>query len=204
MGTYGWRLARPAWPAGASATVLAVAALAAVLDWADDVPGTLAVGRRTGLVVAAVAAAALRDPAAGVLDATPYPRRVRRLLPSACALLALAPAALVPALVQAGRVPGVPWSGLALEVAAMAALACAAGVWCTGRVDPGLVGWVAPMLLLLVDETTPMGPWLTAAPGPRWAEGRVGWAVAGAAGVVVLLAGLRDPAARRALLSPYR
>jgi hypothetical protein len=192
MYAYWWRLARPGWLFGAAATALAIAVTALVLGWADDVPGTLYTGHWINLVVAAAAAAPLRDPAAAVLDATPYPRRRRRLAPIGCVLLSAALLWLAFAAIQAARVPGVPWGGLALETAGMCAVACAIGTWCSDRVDPGVAGSAAPALLVLFDGTLPLGPWLTADPGPRWAAGRTGWAMLAVAGITALVVRLRD------------
>ncbi|MEU4238315.1 hypothetical protein [Actinoplanes sp. NPDC026619] len=192
MYTYRWRLARPGWLAGAAATALAVAVTALVLGWADDVTGTLFTGHWINLVVAATAAAPLRDPAAAVLDATPYSRRRRRLAPAGCALLAAALWWAAFAAAQARRVPGVPWAGLALETAGMCVVACATGMWCIGHADPGVTGSAVVALLLLFDGALPFGPWLTAEPGPHWAAGRTAWAALAAAGLVAVLARSRN------------
>jgi hypothetical protein len=69
-------------------------------------------------------------------------------------------------------------------------------VFCAGRADPGLVGAGVLVLLVLIDETTGIGPWLTAWPGPHWQAGRTAWAVLAVVAALVLLAGLRDPAGR--------
>jgi hypothetical protein len=108
MYMYSWRLARPRWLVDAAATALAIAEAALVLGWADDVPGTLYTGHWINLVVAAAAAAPLRDPAAAVLDATPYSRRQRRLAPISCVLHSAALLWLACAAVQATRVPVCP------------------------------------------------------------------------------------------------
>jgi hypothetical protein len=198
MNTYWWRLSRPAWIAGTVAVACGVGLGAWALGWADDVDGTCWTFGRISIVIASAVAAPLRDLAAPVLDATPYPRRVRRLAPPACAVLVLVVAWLALAAVQAARVPDVPWGGLAVELAGMASVAMAVGVFGAGRVDPGLIGAGVLALIVLIDETTGVGPWLTATPGPHWQAGRTAWAILAVAGLLVLLAGLRDPARRRA------
>jgi hypothetical protein len=194
MNTYRWRLSRPAWIAGAAAVACALYAGVWALGWTADVDGTCWAFGRISIVLAAAAAAPLRDRAAPVLDATPYDRRLRRLAPPACAVLALGLVWVALAAVQALRVPGVPWGGLAIQAVAMAAVACGAGAPFARRADPGLVGAAALTLVVLIDETTGIGPWLTAWPGPRWDAGRAAWAALAVLAAAVLVAGLRDPA----------
>jgi hypothetical protein len=197
MSTYWWRLSRPAWIAGAAAVAVALYAAAWGLGWSDDVDGSCWTFGRLSIVVASGVAAPLGDRAAPVLDATPYARRLRRLVPPAAALLALGGTWLVLAGIQAVRVPGVPWDGLVVEALAMAAVACAAGALVAGRADPGLAGAAALTLIVLADETTGIGPWLTAGPGPHWTAGRTAWAVLAVVATAVTLAALRDPAFSR-------
>jgi hypothetical protein len=196
MNTYWWRLSRPGWTLGAVAVACGVGLGAFALGWADDVDGTCWTTGRIGIVLASAVAAPLRDLAAPVLDATPYRRRLRRLAPPACAVLTLVVVWLALAAMQATRVPGVPWGGLAVEAVGMAAVASAVGVFCAGRADPGLVGAGVLVLIVLIAETTGIGPWLTAWPGPHWQTGRIAWAVLAVVAALVLLAGLRDPARR--------
>jgi hypothetical protein len=196
MNEYRRRLSRPEWTVGAAAVAAAIYLTAFALGWADDVDGTCWTMGRVSIVLAAAVAASLRDPAAPVLDATPYPRRRRRLGPPGYAALMCGAVWAALAVVQAIRVPGVPWPGLAGEAAAMAALACAIGALVAGRVDPGLVAAGTLTLIVLIDETVPVGPWLTAPPGPHWTAGRTAWAVVAVVAAVVTLAALRDPARR--------
>jgi hypothetical protein len=194
MKTYWWRLSRPAWLAGAAAVAVALYAAAWALGWSDDVDGTCWTFGRLSIVVASGVAAPLRDRAAPVLDATPYARRLRRLTPPAGALLTLGGVWFALAVIQAVRVPGVPWGGLVVEAVAMAAVAGAAGALVAGRADPGLVGAAVLTLIVLADETTGIGPWLTAWPGPHWTAGRTAWAVLAVLAAAVTVAALRDPA----------
>jgi tetrahydromethanopterin S-methyltransferase subunit C len=52
-------------------------------------------------------------------------------------------------------------------------------------------------LIVLIDQTTPLGPWLTADLGPRWDTGRTAWTLLGATGAGLVLLQLRDPGGRR-------
>jgi hypothetical protein len=196
VNTYWWRLARRGWIAGAAAGICAIVILTLILGGVDDVAGTVSVGHLIDMVIATAVAAPLRDVAAAVLDATEYPRLLRRLAPSGCALLPLAVLWLTVAAAQATRVAGVPWGGLAVEAAAMATIACAAGACCAGRADPGQVGTGVLALIVLIDETAPLGPWLTAGLGPRWDSGRVAWVLLGAVGAGLVLYQVRDPGGR--------
>jgi hypothetical protein len=197
MNAYWWRLSRPAWLAGAAAVAVAVYAAAWALGWSDDVAGTCWTFGRISIVTAAGVAASIGDRAAPMLDATPYLRLVRRLAPPACAATALGAVWLSLALVQAARVPDVPWAGLVLEAVAMAAVAGALGAAGAARVDPGLVGGGVLALIVVADETSGIGPWLTAWPGPHWTAGRTAWAVLAVIAAGVTLAALRDPAPGR-------
>jgi hypothetical protein len=197
MTGYRWRLSRPAWIAGAAATAVALYAATWALGWIGDVNGTCWAFGRISIVVAAGVAAPLRDRAASVLDVTPYARRKRRLIPPLGAALVLGGTWLALAVVQATRVRGVPWGGLALEAVAMVAVAGAVGALVADRVDPGLAGAGTLTLIVLIDETTGIGPWLTAWPGPHWTAGRTAWAVFAVVATAVTLAALRDPAVGR-------
>lgn len=203
MTAYWWRLSRRGWLAGAATGVCAVVVLTRVLNLAGDVAGTVLVGHLINMVVASAVAAPLGDAAAAVLDATAYPRLPRRLAPSGCALLQLATIWLTVAAAQATRVGGVPWGGLAVEAAAMTAVACAAAASGAGRADPGLVGTGVLALIVTIDQSMPAGPWLTADAGPRWEAGRVAWLLLGAAGAVIVLLRLRDPGGRRVRPRPW-
>ncbi len=141
MTAYWMRLARPGWVAGASGAAVGLGVAYAALGWADDVPGTMLAARRVMLVLAVALAAPLRDLAAAVLDGTPYSRQGRRLAPSAVAAAALLVVALTLAVIQQRRVAGVPWPGLAMEAAGLAAVAVAAAAWCPARVDQRSPQW---------------------------------------------------------------
>src|SRR5258705_13810301 len=135
MTAYWMRLARPGWVAGASGAAVGLGVAYAALGWADDGPGTMLAARRVMLVLAVAPAAPSGDLAAAVLDGTPYSRQGRRLAPSAVAAAALLVVALTLAVIQQRRVAGVPWPGLAMEAAGLAAVAVAAAAWCPARVD---------------------------------------------------------------------
>ncbi|WP_306206401.1 hypothetical protein [Actinoplanes sp. RD1] len=185
MAAYRWRLARPSWLAAATALAAGIAALAAATGSADDAAGTLSAARRIDVVLAAAVAAALRDQAAAVHDATPRPRWARRLAPAACALTVLGGGWLLLACVQSTRVRDLPWAELAVEAAALTAVACAAGLWTGLRTDPGLTAGGALALLVLTAETTPL------------LAGRRAWILVALAALAVATRGLRDPARRR-------
>jgi hypothetical protein len=196
MNRYWMRLARPGWLAGASSTAVGLEVASAALGLTDDVPGTVLTARRVMLVLVVALAAPLRDLAAAVFDGTPYSRAGRRLAPSAVAAVALLVVALVLAVIQAGRVAGVPWLGLGTEAVGMAAVAVAAAAWCPARVDPVFAAITAVVLLVVLDQASPSGPWLTADPGSRWQTGRWAWLAVTALGAAAVAGGLRDPAAR--------
>jgi hypothetical protein len=199
---YWLRLARPGWVVGASGTAVGLGVAYAAVGRADDVPGTVVTARWVMLVLVAALAAPLRDLAAAVLDGTPYSRRGRRLAPTAMAAAALLVVALVMAVIQHGRVAGVPWSGLALESAGFAAVALAAAAWCPSRVDPVFAAIASVVLLVVVDQASPLDPWLTAVPGPRWEAGRWIWVAVTLLGGAAVVGGLRDPAARGLIRHP--
>jgi hypothetical protein len=196
MMVYWMRLARPRWLIGASGAAVGLAVASTALGWADDVPGTVLTARRVMLVLVAALAAPLRDLAATVLDGTPYSRPGRRLAPSAVAAAGLLVVALALAVIQAGRVAGVPWPGLAAEAMGMAAVAVAAAAWCPARVDPVFAAITAVVLLVTLDQASPFGPWLTADPGHRWDAGRWAWLAVTGLGATAIAGGLRDPAGR--------
>jgi hypothetical protein len=182
---YRWRLARPGWLAGGAILIAAIALTAVALGWSEDVAGTVFTAHRMTIVLATVAAAAFKDRAAAVLDATAYHRKRRRLAPPGLALVTVGPVVIAWGLVQAVRLDGVPWPTLALESAGMCAIAGAAGAWTPVRADPGLIGAAVPTLLVLVAETTPLA---------RYLDDASTWAVLTPVGAVLLLVGLRDPA----------
>jgi hypothetical protein len=197
MNRYWMRLARPGWLAGASSTAVGLGVASAALGWADDVPGTVLTARRVMLVLVVALAAPLRDRAAAVLDGTPYSRPGRRLAPTGVAAAALLVPAVGLAAIQAGRVAGASWLGLAAEAIGLAAVAVAAAAWCPARLDPVYPAITAVVLLVLLDQVSPFGPWLTADPGERWDAGRWAWLAVTALGAAAAAGGLRDPAARR-------
>jgi len=184
---YWWRLSRPGWLAGAAATGAAIALAGP--------PAGAAAGHAVNIALATAVAAALRDPAAEVLDAAPRRRARRRLAPVGCAVLAAAATWPAATALLAARAPGLPWRGLAVEAAAMVAVACAAGVRCADA-EPGLAGAGVLAVVVLLDQGIPGGSWLTGEPGPRWDRGREAWVLIGLAAAVVVLAGVRDPAGR--------
>ncbi|WP_433723104.1 hypothetical protein ACQP2Y_45825 [Actinoplanes sp. CA-051413] len=208
MMRYWTRLARPGWVAGASGTAVGLAVASAAVGWADNVPGTVHSARPVMLVLAVALAAPLRDLAAAVLDSTQFSRPGRRLAPPAVAATELLVVALALAVLQATRVRGAPWAGLAVEAVGMAAVAVAAGTWCPARVDPVFAAITAVGLLVLLDQASPFGPWLTAGPGHRWEAGRWAWLAVTALGLVAIAGGLRDPGGgglrRRLRMFPYR
>jgi hypothetical protein len=194
MMTYWMRLARPGWVAGASGTAVGLGAASAALGRAGDVPGTVVVARNVMLVLVVALAAPLRDLAAAVLDGTPYSRPHRRLAPPAVAAGAVLGVASVLAVVQDRRVGGVPWAGLALEAAGLATVAVAAAAWSPARIDPVFAAIAAVLVLVVLDQSSPQGPWLTAGPGAHWAASRWTWLAVIVVGAVVVAGGLRDPA----------
>ena len=201
---YRLRLARPGWVAGASGTAIGLWAAYVALGRADDVPGTVTAARLVMLVLVAAVAAPLRDLGAAVFDGTPYPRAGRRLAPPATAAAAVVLVAALLTVVQHGRVAGVPWPGLAVEPAGLAAVALAAAAWCPRRVDPVFAAITAMVLLVVMDQASPFGPWLTAVPGPRWEASRWIWLGVSVLGGAAVAGGLRDPARRGLIHRPQR
>jgi hypothetical protein len=198
MNAYWWRLIRPGWFTGAAAVGCAVVVVPQLLGEVGDLPAAISAGHGVNAILATAAAAPLRDPAAAVLDAAPYPRARRRLAPVGHAVFVLTVTWLALMALQALRVPGMPWGGLAVEAVAMIAIACAAGIRCTGCTDPGLAGAAVLAVIVLIDQGTAHGPWLTGGPGQGWETGREAWPLLGAGGMLVMLLGLREPARRRA------
>ena len=196
MTAYWMRLSRPGLVAGASAAAVGLGVASAALGWAGDVPGTVLAARQVILVLVVALAAPLRDLAAAVFDGTPYSRLRRRLAPPAVAAAALLCVASTLATVQDRRVAGVPWPGLALEATGLAAVAVTAAAWCPARVDPVFAAITAVLLLVVLDQAAPLGPWLTAGPGPRWEASRWTWLAATVLGATTAVSGLRDPAGR--------
>jgi hypothetical protein len=199
---YWLRQARPGWVAGTSGTGVGLGVAYVVLGRADDVPGTVTAARSVMLVLVAALAAPLRDLGAAVFDGTPYSRPGRRLAPAAMAATAVLVVTVLLTVVQHGRVAGVPWPGLAVEPAGLAAVALAAGAWCPPRVDPVFAAIAAVVLLVVVDQASPFGPWLTAVPGARWEAGRWIWVAVTVLGGAAVAGGLRDPARRGLLRHP--
>jgi len=193
---YWLRLARPGWVIGASGAAVGLAVASAALGRADDVPGTVLTARYVLLVLVVALAAPLRDRAAAVLDGTPYSRPGRRLAPTGVAAAAVLVPAVVLAVIQSGRVADAAWPGLAAEAVGLAAVAVAAAAWCPARWDPVFPAISAVVLLVLLDQMSPVGPWLTAGPGNRWDAGRWAWVAVTALGAATAAGGLRDPAAR--------
>ena len=163
---------------------------------ADDVAGSIIAGRLVAAVLSIGVAAAFLDPAAPVSDAAPFPRLRRRLIPPALSLAALIAVGIALALVQAARVPDLPWPALLLQTAGLLTLSAAAAAAFGNRVDPGNLAAITTVGLITLDARAPWGPVLTAGPGDDWARANVVWAVLIAVFTVFVAVGLRDPAVR--------
>lgn len=191
---YWIRNLRPAWLVGAALTAALVGLLLALAGSSDSVPNTINAARAVGAVLCIAVAAGFADPAAAVLDGTPFRRWRRRLTPPALTLGAVTAVGSALAAVQATRVPGVPWPAIALQWLGLAMVSAAVGAVCRGRVEPGLVAPFVVVGLLTFDARAPWDPILTAPPQARV---HVAWSavilIAGAS----VAAGLADPGRRR-------
>lgn len=183
----------------AAGAVAVVAFVAARLDGTPDTLGDL---RVVGLLLALSSGYVLDDGAAVTLQASPYGLARRLWLRIGCAVAFVIPlwtAALVYAIPSAPA--GDRWTlgfGVTVELAAVLTVAWAVAVWGrrSGFEHPGIV--TTPVLLasLLVAASVSRAPMLVG-PGPQWTEAHVRWAVVLVAAAGALVAGMRDPAARR-------
>lgn len=166
---------------------LPAAVVAVVLMLRGGGPDTVTYARELGLLLALGGGYALDDGAAETLRAGPYGLARRLGLRMGLAVVVVVP------LWAAGIARTDRWAaGLTIELATGLAVVWAVAVW--GRrlgVDrPGLI--TSPVLLALLLAATRM----IVGPGPQWTTTHLRWSGVLAGATIVLIAGMRDPAAR--------
>lgn len=159
--------------------------------------------RLASLVLAAGVASALDDPAASMTDATSVPAAARRGLRVVITVASGAVAWALALGIARWRFgdAAIPVSWLTLEVAALAAAALAVATTVIGRGHSSGTSAAAPALLcfaiafrLIPDRWTLLG----GEPGTAmWTQAHQRWAILLAACALIVVRGMRDPAARR-------
>jgi hypothetical protein len=157
--------------------------------------------RTLGLLLALGSGYVLDDGAAVTLEASPYGLARRLWLRIGCATAVVAP---LWTLMVAYLLPSAPagdrWAvglGVTVELAAVLAVGWAVAAWGRRRgVDhPGIVTTPALLAALLVAASMSRAPMLVG-PGPQWTVAHVRWSGVLVGAMCVLLAAMRDPAAR--------
>jgi hypothetical protein len=184
-------------PFGPAATAL-VAFLVVRRGGTDDVVGDV---RVLGLLLALGSGYVLDDGAAVTLQASPYGLARRLWLRIGCGAAVVIPlwiwmlAYLLPSAPAGDR-----WSlglGLGVELAAVLAVVWAVAAWGRRRgvEHPGII--TTPVLLasLFLAASIARAPMLTGL-GPQWTSAHLRWSVVLVAATGMLVAGMRDPAAR--------
>jgi hypothetical protein len=185
-------------PFGPSA-VAVVALLVARRGGTHDVVGDL---RLLGLLLALGGGYVLDDGAAVTLQASPYALARRLWLRIGCAAAAVVPqwaamlAFLLPSAPSSDR-----WTlglGLTVELAAALTVVWAVAVWGRrhGVEHPGIITTPALLALLLLAASISRAPMLVGL-GPQWTSAHLRWSGILAGATCALVAGMRDPAARR-------
>jgi hypothetical protein len=178
--------------------VAVVTLLVARRDGSPDVIGDL---RVLGLLLALGSGYVLDDGAAVTLQASPYGLARRLWLRIGCAVAVVTPLWMV---MLARLLPSAPASdrwhlglGLTVELAAGLAVVWAMAAWGRRRgVDhPGII--TTPVLLasLLLATSISRAPMVVGL-GPQWTSAHQRWAGVLVGATCVLVAGMRDPAAR--------
>ncbi|WP_433205472.1 hypothetical protein ACQP00_37865 [Dactylosporangium sp. CS-047395] len=164
----------------------------------DGTPDPLGDLRLLGLLLALGSGYVLDDGAAVTLQASPYGLARRLLLRVALAVAVVAPLWSL-MLVYLG--PSSVGFGVSVELGAGLVLGWAVAVW--GRrfgVDqPGLATSPALLAALLLAASLSAKAPMLVGPGPQWTDAHLRWSCLLAGAACVLVAGLRDPAARRRL-----
>jgi hypothetical protein len=179
--------------------VVAAAFLLARRGDTHDIIGDL---RVLGLLLALSSGYVLDDGAAVTLEASPCSLARRLWLRIGCA------AAIVVALwtaILAYLLPSAPagerWAlglGLTVELAAALTVIWAVAAWGRrhGFEHPGIITTPALLASLLLAASVPRAQMLVGS-GPQWTPAHLRWSGILAGAICVLLAGMRDPAARR-------
>jgi len=164
----------------------------------QDVVGDL---RVLGLLLALGSGYVLDDGAAATLQASPYSLARRLRLRIGCAAAVVTPlwtamlAYLVPSAPAGDR-----WAlglGLTLELAAALTVIWAVAAWGRrhGFEHPGIITTPALLASLFLAASIPQAPMLVG-PGAEWTTAHLRWSGILVGATCVLLAGMRDPAAR--------
>ena len=179
--------------------VVAVAAFLALRH--GDKPDVVADLRELGLLLALASGYVLDDGAAVTLQASPY-RQARRLwLRIGCAAAVVVPlwtAMLARYLPSAP--PGDRWAvglGLTVELAAALTVIWAVAAWGRrhGFEHPGIITTPALLATILLAASIPQAPMLVGF-GPQWTPAHLRWSGILIGATCLLLAAMRDPAAR--------
>ena len=182
----------------------AVAVVGFLVARRDGTPDALGDLRVLGVLLALGSGYVLDDSAAVTLQAGPYSLARRLWLRIGCAVAIVAPLWIT---MVAYLLPSVPVGyrrdvglGLTAELAAALAVVWAVAAWGRRRgIDqPGIVTTPALLASLLLATSISAAPMLVG-PGPLWTAAHVRWSGVVAGAAVVLLAAMRDPAARRVL-----
>jgi hypothetical protein len=180
-------------------TVAVAAFLAARRGDTHDVIGDL---RVVGLLLALGSGYVLDDGAAVTLQASPYTLARRLWLRIGCAAAVVVP---LWTAVLARYLPSAPAGdrqalglGLTVELAAALTVIWAVAVWGRRRgfEHPGIITTPALLASLLPAASIPQAPMLVGA-GAQWTPAHLRWSGIVAGATCVLVAGMRDPAARR-------
>lgn len=189
---------------GALLTVVRVAS-------AGELGELLTALRLDAVVLAAVAALCLEDPAEVLAASSPLGLRSRRLLSVAATVVLLVVAWTSIAVVAAGvdgRLAELPFGGLLIELLALASTGwMIAAVFGRATGQRGSGGRAAVVLLLLgvLTLVTPQTiEWLWRGPNPAWRIAHVRWTVIGLVTFAGFLLLSRDPAQTLGRASPSR
>jgi hypothetical protein len=183
--------------------VTGVAAVAAFLAARRGDPHDVVADLRVlGLLLALGSGYVLDDGAAVTLQASPYSLGRRLWLRIGCAAAVVIPlwTALLARLLPSAPA-GDRWAlglGLTVELAAALTVIWAVAVWGRrhGFEDPGIITTPAFLASLLLAASIPRAPMLVGA-GAQWTAAHLRWSGILVGATCVLVAGMRDPAARR-------
>ncbi|WP_132117460.1 hypothetical protein [Actinocrispum wychmicini] len=157
--------------------------------------------RVLGLLLALGSGYVLDDGAAVTLQASPYSLARRLWLRIGCAATAVIP---LWTAILARFLPAAPagdrWAlglGLTVELAAALTVIWAVAVWGRrhGFEHPGIITTPALLASLVLATSIPWAPMLVGS-GPQWTPAHLRWSGILLGGICVLVAGMRDPAAR--------
>jgi hypothetical protein len=185
-------------PFGASvATVVAF-----VVARRGGTPDVLGDQRVLGLLLALGSGYVLDDGAAVTLQASPYglARRLRLRIGCAAAVVTALWMAMLAHLLPSASA-GDRWPlglGLTVELAAVLAVVWAVAAWGRRRgvEHPGIITTPALLASLFMAGSISRAPMLVGL-GPQWTSAHVRWSIIVVGAACVLVAGMRDPAARR-------